>query len=158
MARSPENVFGHHSFLLPRGRRQTSWGRKIDGQRKREEGRSLPPSLNHGPGLTTVPFQSYCLQLSLTIFRLVTVMWPCSFGLSMVLSLTFSLAPWAVALLTVPVTVTVWPTCCPKLTASLFTSHVAPLAAFTAYSLSLSPFAKQPVIFLTLALLSEVSF
>src|SRR6266404_4082981 len=49
----------------------------------------------------------YLLQLRLTIFRFVTVKWPCSFGLSCVFSLAFSLASCIFSWSTVPVTRTV---------------------------------------------------
>src|SRR5260370_16421603 len=49
----------------------------------------------------------YFLQLRLTIFRFVTVKWPCSLGLSCVLSLAFSLALCIFSWSTVPVTRTV---------------------------------------------------
>src|SRR5438874_7524302 len=58
----------------------------------------------------------YFSQVLLSIFKLVTVMWPCSAEFlptpcSLASALVSSLAPWRAAFCTAPVTVTVCPTC-----------------------------------------------
>src|SRR5260221_6308502 len=73
----------------------------------------------------------YLLQLRLTIFTSVTVRWPCSFGLSCVLSLAFSFASCIFSWFTVPLTRTVWPTWSARLALSPFNSQVEPLSAIS---------------------------
>src|SRR5258708_27963028 len=75
----------------------------------------------------------YLLQLRLTIFTSVTVRWPCSFGLSCVLSLAFSFASCILSWFTVPLTRTLWPTWSARLALSPFNSPIVPLSAISSY-------------------------
>ena len=59
---------------------------------------------------------------------------------------------------TLPVTVTVWPTCFDSFTVLVFSSQVLPSSALKSYSPALSPADKQPVSVRTLSLLSCAAF